>query len=81
MRLCVKAATELPPSAKALSDDATGVLVLKTVPLAVNAEPPSEVTVAPKVALVAVMADAVGILNVGTPPLVVAFAVGALVVK
>lgn len=63
--VCVKAAAEVPPSAKALSVKVTPVEVLNTVPLAVKVAGAPAVTVAPKTAEVAVIDDAVGEATVG----------------
>ena len=62
---CVKAETEVPPSANVLSEAATGLVVFQTVPLAEIAAFPSLVMVAPKVALVFSIVETVGLINVG----------------
>lgn len=65
MRLCKKVPVLVPPSASVLSEDVTGELVLKTVPLALILNPLSEVMLAPKVAEFWVMDVAVGELIAG----------------
>ena len=60
---CVNAATVVPPSASTFP--VGEALVPQTVPLAVRAAPPLEETVAPSVAEVVAMDDAVGVVRVG----------------
>ena len=73
VRACVNTPVVIPPSAKQFVIGLT--VVPQQVPLAVSAAPPSDVTLAPSVAELEVIALEVGVVTVGTTTATAKFAV------